>query len=78
MPVYFFDIKDADGIHRDDVGLELPDMDTAILESRRTLAEMSMEAGREGQDQVTEILIRDHGEGPVRMVMSVRTERGTN
>jgi hypothetical protein len=63
MPVYYFDIRDAEGMHGDAVGVELTDMDAAIAEARRTLAEMSQESiGRGAADGPLEILIRDHGE----------------
>jgi hypothetical protein len=79
MPVYYFDIRDAEGMHGDAVGVELTDMDAAIAEARRTLAEMSQESiGRGAADGPLEILIRDHGEGPVRLTLTLETERPRN
>lgn len=76
MPLYYFDIRDAEGMHRDTVGVELADMDAAIAEGRRALAEMTQEnVTRQTGDGQLEILIRDHGEGPVRLTLSLGTER---
>lgn len=75
MPLYFFDVRDGQGTHRDEVGLELPDLDAAIAEARRALADMSREAPVNGHGYDLEILIRDDGEGPVKLVLSLKTER---
>lgn len=74
MPLYFFDVRDGQGTHRDEIGLELPDLDAAIAEARRALADMSREALADGGGYDLEILIRDHGEGPVKLVLSLKTE----
>jgi len=74
VPIYFFDIRDDQGLHRDDTGLEFPDLQTAVQEARRTLAEMNRDALAHGGDQGLEILVRDHGEGPVRLSLSLTTE----
>jgi uncharacterized protein DUF6894 len=74
MPKFFFDLKDEDGIHRDDVGVELPDIDAAKAEARRALLEMSrdnLELGAD-RDGHLEMLIRDHGVGPVRLSITLR------
>jgi hypothetical protein len=83
MPHYFFDVHDKDGTFHDDVGLELPDMDSAIAEARRALADMTKEmlidAGADG----IHIIIHDGADGPVRLSVSLQTtwpsddERGT-
>ncbi len=75
MPRYFFDVEDNTGTHRDDVGLDLPDMDTAILEGRRALADMSREALLQPADDSLQILIRDGADGPVRLALSMTTDR---
>ncbi len=75
MPIYYFDLQDGSGVHRDDVGVDLPDTQAAIAEARRALAEMSKDGSPpDGATQDLSILIRDHDE-PVRVVMTVRTER---
>ena len=122
MPFFYFDVRDSQGVNRDETGLELPDLDTRLkivahlaarldaeftpealryvaerfnggvreLEgvlrhslqrhgrrervSSRALADMNRDALASGSDQVLEILIRDHGEGPVRLALSTTTE----
>lgn len=73
MPHYYFDVHDKDGTFRDEVGLELPDMDAAIAEARRALADMTKEmlvdAGAEG----IHIVIHDGDDGPVRLSVSLVT-----
>lgn len=73
MPHYYFDVHDKDGIFRDEVGLELADMNSAIAEARRALADMTKEmlidAGTEG----IHIIIRDGADGPVRLSVSMQT-----
>jgi hypothetical protein len=73
MPHYYFDVHDKDGTFHDEVGLELPDMDAAIAEARRALADMTKEmlvdAGAEG----ILIVIHDGDDGPVRLSVSLVT-----
>lgn len=73
MPHYYFDVHDKDGTFHDEVGLELPDMDAAIAEARRALADMTKEmlvdAGAEG----IHIVIHDGDDGPVRLSVSLVT-----
>ncbi len=73
MPVYYFDVRDSSGSHTDETGIELPDMDAAIAEGRRALVEMSRDADQ--LDQELQILIRDHGEGPVLLALSVTAQK---
>jgi hypothetical protein len=75
MPRYYFDVTDDNGPHTDDVGLELPDMDAAILEARRALADMKRES-LNGHDHTNlKIRIRDGDDGPVDVQVSMKTER---
>jgi hypothetical protein len=73
MPRYFFDVHDKDGVSRDEVGLELPDMPTAVSEARRALADMTREALVENASDGLHILIRDGLEGPVRLAVRLQT-----
>ena len=75
MPMYYFDIRDAQGVQRDDVGVDLPNMERAILEGRRALADMSHDALPKANGAPLEILIRDDGESPVKLVLSLTSER---
>lgn len=74
MARYYFDIMDEEGVFLDDVGLELPDMDTAIKEARRTLADMVRDALRSQSPDNVSISIRDGAEGPVVLSVTLKTE----
>lgn len=41
MPRYFFDTRDGDIFIEDDVGLELPDLQSVKVEAARSLAELA-------------------------------------
>jgi hypothetical protein len=73
MPHYYFDVHDKEGTFHDGVGLDLPNMDAAIAEARRALADMTKEmlvdAGAEG----IHIVIHDGDDGPVRLSVSLQT-----
>jgi hypothetical protein len=75
MPRYFFDVTDGYGSHTDDVGLDLPDMDTAIIEARRALADMTRETLNGNDPASLSIRIRDGADGPVNLVVTMKTER---
>ena len=75
MPLFYFDVRDAQGVHRDEIGVEFPDLPSAIMEGRRALADMGRDALAQGNAEDIEILIRDHGDGPVRLALSITTER---
>lgn len=73
MPRYFFDIKDDKESFVDSTGIELPNMDAAIREARRALAEMVGESLRDrGNDDIA-VRIRDGAEGPVLLEVSLST-----
>lgn len=74
MPTFYFDVRDGEGVHRDDTGIELSDMDSAVAEARRALVDMSRETLAKGAADQLEILVRDSGDGPVKLVLSLRTE----
>jgi len=72
MPHYYFDVHDKDGTFEDEVGLDLPDMDAAITEARRALADMIKEMLLDGAEGV-HIIIHDGEDGPVRLSVSLET-----
>lgn len=74
MPQYFFDVQDGDGMFIDDVGIELPDMATAVHEARRALADMVRDVLRDPSGQAVVIRIRDGADGPVVLSVSLTTE----
>jgi hypothetical protein len=76
MPRFFFDLLDASGVHRDEVGLELTDLDAAKAEARRALLDISRDDLRvdgDGRGRL-ELLIRDDGIGPVRLSITLTEE----
>jgi hypothetical protein len=73
MPRYYFDVHDKDGTFRDEVGIELPDMDTAIAEARRALADMTKELMVDPDAKGMHITIHDGAEGPVILTVSMHT-----
>jgi hypothetical protein len=74
MPRYFFDVCDEDGAFTDEVGMELPDMDTAIKEARRALADMMRDALRDQNRGAMAIAIRDGADGPVILSVTLTTQ----
>lgn len=78
MPHYFFDVQDAEGVFVDEVGMELPDMDAAIREARRTLADMVRDALREQSSQAVLIRIRDGAYCPVVLSVTMTTVSENN
>jgi len=74
MPQYFFDVQDGDGVFVDEIGMELPDMDTAIREARRALADMVRDVLKEQSAQGLLIRIRDGADGPVVLSVTLTTE----
>lgn len=75
MPRYYFDVHDAQGVHPDEVGLEFSDMDAAIAEARRALADMTRESIMVDSETDLSIVIRDGKEGPVNLIVTMTTER---
>lgn len=73
MPRYFFDVRDDEGTFVDLVGLELADMDAAIREARRALADMLRDALRDHGKAGVSIAIRDGADGPVILAVTLTT-----
>jgi hypothetical protein len=73
MPRYYFDVHDRQGVHPDEVGLDFPDMDSAIIEARRALVDMTRENLADDATAIS-IVIRDGDEGPVNLIVSMTTE----
>jgi hypothetical protein len=73
MPRYFFDVRDDEGTFVDLVGIELPDMDAAIREARRALADMLRDALRGEHKAGLAINIRDGADGPVTLAVTLTT-----
>ena len=74
MPRYFFDIDDGEGNFIDDTGVELANMDDAISEARRALADLVRDALRDTQTEGVSVNIRDGAEGPVMLKVTLTTD----
>lgn len=73
MPRYYFDVHDEEGTFVDLIGVELPDMDSALREARRALADMMRDALREQSLAGVAIDIRDGADGPVTLTVTLTT-----
>lgn len=73
MTRYYFDVHDKEGTYTDDVGLELPDMEAAIVEARRALADMTKELMIDPDATGIHIVIHDGEAGLVELSVSMRT-----
>jgi hypothetical protein len=49
MPRFFFDFRDAGGLEPDEIGIDLPDFETAYLEAHRAAIDIWAEERREGR-----------------------------
>ena len=50
MPLFFFDYHNGEGVERDEIGLDLPDCETAYLEAHRGLIDIWSEARHGGRN----------------------------
>jgi hypothetical protein len=73
MPRYYFDVHDKEGAFHDEVGLDLPNMQAAIAEARRALADMTKELMIDPEADGMHIIIHDGDDGPVRLTVSMQT-----
>lgn len=74
MPQYFFDVQDGEGVFVDEIGMELPDMETAITEARLALADMVRDVLREQSAEAVLIRIRACADGPVVLTVTLTTD----
>lgn len=73
MPRYFFDFHDAKNITIDDEGHELPSLDAARAEARRTIGEAARDLTAKGQDGFLRVEVRDKGGALVRVAVTILT-----
>lgn len=73
MPSYFFDFHDANGVIIDDQGQELPDLEAAGYEARRSIGEAVRELTGKGLDGRAMIEVRDKGGPVLRVVGTILT-----
>lgn len=75
MPRFYFDIDDGAGAIRDEIGLDLPDLDHAIHEARRALIDMGREQVSVNATMPLQIIIRPAGDAPVQLVLRIAMRR---
>lgn len=73
MARYYFDIRDGEDVYVDKEGMELPDMEAAIAEARRALADMVRDSLRVEGTEALSIAIRDGADGPVVLAVNLMT-----
>jgi hypothetical protein len=77
LPHFFFDVKDGQGSHFDDVGTEFSDRDSACAEAIALVSSIAADArlGMERRHELT-ATVRDEAGRPIyRAVLSVMGER---
>lgn len=74
MPRYYFDVHDGDGTFIDEAGVELRDMDMAVREARKAIADMVRDALREADGSDISILVRDGADGPILITVTMKTD----
>jgi len=78
MPRFFFDLRDGEFI-RDDVGVELPDIDHAMTEAKRMLAQLVKERSADPSAEQLLIDIRTpNSEDVVTVVATTLVEHTKN
>lgn len=73
MPRYYFDFYDDTGVTIDDDGHELPGLDAARSEARRTIGEAARDLTAKGQDGLIKVEVRDKGRALVRVALTILT-----
>ena len=59
MVRYFFDVRDNDSLHPDDVGVELPSIDTVKAQAGRTMGEIAKDVLPGSEVRTLAIEVRD-------------------
>ncbi len=75
MARYYFDIHDSTGDFRDEDGLDLPSLEAAELEARRTLAGLLRDMLEAGKEDTIEVRIRNNAGGPIVLRVGYRSEK---
>jgi hypothetical protein len=70
MALFYFDVFDGVELIHDGVGIDLPDLEAALTEARRTAADIARELMIERSAGPLEITIRDHDQGPILFAVS--------
>ncbi len=76
MPRYFFDINDGDHSTRDDVGIELPDLQLARRKAIGVLPDLARDVLPDGDHhEITSMVRDDAGHVLLRATLSLSVER---
>jgi hypothetical protein len=59
MPLFYFDTRDDDELIRDDVGLELPDLEAVKVQAAKGLAEMAVDVLPGSNERCLGVDVRD-------------------
>jgi hypothetical protein len=59
MPLFFFDTRDGDSLIRDDIGEELPDLETVKRVAAKSLAELAEDVLPGSIKRVLKVEVRD-------------------
>ncbi len=59
MPLYYFDVTDDDGLHRDDLGVELDSFDDARAQAQALLPALAREQFPKGDYHIIRCDVRD-------------------
>ena len=61
MPRFFFDVSDGESLTRDEIGLELHDLDRVRTEAIKALPDIAREALPDGDERILVVQARDEG-----------------
>lgn len=59
MPMYYFDVQDAKGFHRDEIGNEMKDFEEAREQAQGLLPDIAREELPDGELHVVTCAVRD-------------------
>lgn len=69
MPLYFFDTRDEDVFIEDDVGLELPNLDSAKKQASLSLAELARDVLPGSEKRTLVVEVRDEHQPVLKATM---------
>jgi hypothetical protein len=77
MPHFYFDTYDGENLHRDDIGIDLPDSAAAKAEAQNSLPDLAHYVLRRGKNGTFFVTVRnDAGEVIHRVPVSIVVEEG--
>lgn len=70
MPRYYFDVRDVEGLSRDDEGIDLPNLDIDVREAQRSLRVLTIAALPE-VDLRLQVEVREEPDGAVMQTVTL-------